>query len=139
MEDRAEASGVPILRRESLESDNTSRVEYEALHLGGNEMTDRIAQIESAEPDGYFYEWDSNCTIGYFLYPPEPEPESSTKITVLDLEDDDSLRFIQRVLESESTPEDKQAARDMVVAIRTRLRSSYSATEPNIPEGWNES
>lgn len=43
-------------------------------------------------------------------------------MTVLDIEDDDALRFIQRVLEGDVPEQDRVVARDLVVAIRTRLR-----------------
>lgn len=43
-------------------------------------------------------------------------------MTVLDIAGDDALRFVQRVLESESTPTDRAAARELIVEIRTRLR-----------------
>jgi hypothetical protein len=45
-------------------------------------------------------------------------------MTVLDYEDDIALRFVQRVLESDATSDDRKAARDMIVEIRTRLRKS---------------
>lgn len=43
-------------------------------------------------------------------------------MTVLDYQDDDSLRFIQRVLESDAPEADRATAKDMVVSIRKRLR-----------------
>jgi hypothetical protein len=45
-------------------------------------------------------------------------------VSVLDYQDDDALRFVQRVLESDAPQADRQAARDMIVEIRTRLRRS---------------
>jgi len=59
---------------------------------------------------------------------PAPIPNS---MTVLDISDDDGLRFVQRVLESDATESDKDTARELVIAIRTRVRK----TAP-IPEGW---
>ena len=47
------------------------------------------------------------------------QPEAMTDI---DIQDDDALRFVQRVLESDAPEADRQAARDMVVGIRTRVR-----------------
>ncbi len=46
----------------------------------------------------------------------------SNEMTVLDLQDDDSLRFVQRVLESDATEADREIARQMIVKIRTRIR-----------------
>jgi hypothetical protein len=46
----------------------------------------------------------------------------SKEMTVLDLQDDDALRFVQRVLESDATEADREAARQMIIEIRTRLR-----------------
>ena len=43
-------------------------------------------------------------------------------MTVLDIADDDALRFVQRVLESEATPKDRLLALEMIVKIRTRMR-----------------
>jgi hypothetical protein len=43
-------------------------------------------------------------------------------MNAIDLSDDDSLRFVQRVLESDAPEADRQAARDMIVGIRTRVR-----------------
>jgi hypothetical protein len=45
-------------------------------------------------------------------------------MTAIDLADDNALRFIQRVLESCAPEQDRLAARDMIVAIRTRMRES---------------
>jgi pyruvate formate-lyase activating enzyme-like uncharacterized protein len=49
------------------------------------------------------------------------KPEDSG-MTVLDIQDDDALRFIQRVLESDAPEADRTAARDKIVEIRTRVR-----------------
>jgi hypothetical protein len=49
------------------------------------------------------------------------KPEDSG-MTVLDIQDDDALRFIQRVLESDAPEADRNAARDKIVEIRTRVR-----------------
>lgn len=49
------------------------------------------------------------------------KPES-IGMTVLDIQDDDAMRFIQRVLESDAPEEDRKAAREMIVGIRTRVR-----------------
>lgn len=43
----------------------------------------------------------------------------------IDIEDDDSLRFVQRVLESDAPKEDRQSARDMVVGLRKRVRKAH--------------
>lgn len=48
-------------------------------------------------------------------------------MTEIDLADDDSLRFIQRVLESNAPESDRKAALEMVYAIRRRLRKVYAA------------
>jgi hypothetical protein len=56
------------------------------------------------------------------------KPESSG-MTVLDTQDDDDLRFVQRVLESDAPAADRQAARDMVFGIRTRVRGRIAAGE----------
>ena len=59
-------------------------------------------------------------------------PESGA-MAEIDYTDDDALRFIQRVLESDAPGADKKAARDMVVEIRTRVlkaRASKPATAP---------
>ena len=60
-------------------------------------------------------------------------PESGA-MAEIDYTDDDALRFIQRVLESDAPGADKKAARDMVVEIRTRVlkaRASKPATAPD--------
>ena len=51
----------------------------------------------------------------------------------IDIADDDALRFIQRVLESDAPEQDRRAARDMVVAIRTRVRKEYAAPSAGKP------
>ena len=43
-------------------------------------------------------------------------------MTVMDIQDDDSLRFVQRVLESDAPEVDRQRAIAMIVDIRTRVR-----------------
>lgn len=43
----------------------------------------------------------------------------------IDIEADDSLRFVQRVLESDAPKEDRQSARDMVVGLRKRVRKAH--------------
>jgi hypothetical protein len=43
-------------------------------------------------------------------------------MAAIDISDDDSLRFVQRVLESDAPEADRMAARDMIVGIRTRVR-----------------
>jgi hypothetical protein len=57
-------------------------------------------------------------------------------ITEIDIADDDALRFVQRVLESNAPESDRAAARDMVVAIRTRVRKVYATAlaSPKVPE-----
>ena len=47
------------------------------------------------------------------------------EMTEIDLHDDSALRFIQRVLESDAPQQDRKKARDMIVAIRTRIRKEY--------------
>lgn len=61
----------------------------------------------------------------------QPLPEG---MTVLDIADDDVLRFAQRVLEGAATEQDRQAARDGLVAIRTRVRKANTSPQP-LPEG----
>jgi hypothetical protein len=54
-------------------------------------------------------------------------------MTEIDYNDDDALRFVQRVLESDAPGADKKAARDRVVEIRTRVlkaRTSKPAAAP---------
>lgn len=47
----------------------------------------------------------------------QPDP-----MTVIDIADDDALRFVQRVLESDAPEADRLAAREMITGIRTRVR-----------------
>ena len=56
--------------------------------------------------------------------PVEPPVRHHVGMTVLDYQDDNALRFVQRVLESDAPQADRKAARDMIVEIRTRLRRS---------------
>jgi hypothetical protein len=49
----------------------------------------------------------------------KPEPSG---MTAQDIRDDDALRFIQRVLESDAPDTDRKEARDKIVEIRTRVR-----------------
>jgi hypothetical protein len=44
----------------------------------------------------------------------------------IDKSDDDALRFIQRVLESNAPYEDRKKAHDMIVAIRRRVLKEYA-------------
>jgi hypothetical protein len=48
------------------------------------------------------------------------------KMTVLDISDDEDLRFAQRVLESESTLQDRDKAHKIITAIRTRIRKTHA-------------
>jgi len=50
----------------------------------------------------------------------------AVQMTEIDIADDDALRFIQRVLESNAPYEDRKRAHDMVIAIRTRVRKAYA-------------
>lgn len=50
-----------------------------------------------------------------------PQPERKP-LTVIDIADDDALRFVHRVLESDAPEADRLAAREMITAIRTRVR-----------------
>lgn len=62
---------------------------------------------------------------------PQPEP---VKMTEIDLADDDALRFVQRVLESDAPDSDRLAARQMVSDIRTRVRREFlPQPEPAAP------
>lgn len=54
--------------------------------------------------------------------------DADNRMTVIDIADDDALRFVQRVLESQAPEADRQSARDMIVAIRTRFRRNSAAT-----------
>lgn len=54
--------------------------------------------------------------------PVERDVRPYEPMTVLDYKDDAALRFVQRVLESDATVSDRNAARDTIVNIRTRLR-----------------
>ena len=63
---------------------------------------------------------------------PATAPESGV-MTEIDYNDDDALRFVQRVLESDAPLSDIRDARNMVVEIRTRVlkaRASKPATAP---------
>ncbi|HQN47575.1 MAG TPA: hypothetical protein PK034_11065 [Rugosibacter sp.] len=66
------------------------------------------------------------------LAAPATAPESGV-MTEIDYNDDDALRFVQRVLESDAPLSDIRDARNMVVEIRTRVlkaRASKPATAP---------
>lgn len=70
------------------------------------------------------------------LSAPATAPESGV-MTEIDYNDDDALRFVQRVLESDAPLSDIRDARNMVVEIRTRVlkaRASKPATAPAQPE-----
>lgn len=54
-------------------------------------------------------------------------PAPAVPMSEVDLHDDDALRFAQRVLESDAPESDRKAARDMLVAIRTRVRKARAA------------
>jgi hypothetical protein len=54
-------------------------------------------------------------------------------MTALDVEDDNSLRFIQRVLESDAPEQDRSAALDMVREIRVRVRKTNAEAKPQDP------
>lgn len=54
-------------------------------------------------------------------------PAPAVPMSEVDLQDDDALRFAQRVLESDAPESDRKAARDMLVAIRTRVRKARAA------------
>ena len=49
-------------------------------------------------------------------------------MTEIDIADDEALRFIQRVLESDAPREDRDRAAQMVRDIRTRVRKAYAAS-----------
>lgn len=51
----------------------------------------------------------------------------------IDIADDDALRFVQRVLESNAPESDRKAARDMIVAIRTRVLKEYAQNRQGTP------
>lgn len=61
---------------------------------------------------------------------------SSREMTVLDVADDDSLRFIQRVLESNAPEQDKADALRMVRDIRLRIRNDHVEAKPQEPVAW---
>jgi hypothetical protein len=54
-------------------------------------------------------------------------------MTEIDIADDEALRFIQRVLESDAPREDRDRAAQMVRDIRTRVRKAYAASGVAIP------
>lgn len=54
-------------------------------------------------------------------------PAPAVPMSEVDLQDDDALRFAQRVLESDAPESDRKAARDMLVAIRIRVRKAHAA------------
>jgi len=58
---------------------------------------------------------------------PAAQTEREAKMTEIDLQDDDALRFAQRVLEGDAPESDRKAARDMLVAIRTRVRKARAS------------
>lgn len=63
-------------------------------------------------------------------------PAPAVSMSEIDLQDDDALRFAQRVLESSDAPEsDRKAARDTLVAIRTRVRKARAALTPSQEAG----
>ena len=76
---------------------------------------------------------DETCVaIRAALAAPATAPESGV-MTEIDYNDDDALRFVQRVLESDAPLSDIRDARNMVVEIRTRVlkaRASKPATAP---------
>ena len=51
-------------------------------------------------------------------------PKRETGMSVIGIADDASLRFVQRVLESEAPQADRAVARQMITDIRTRVRSA---------------
>lgn len=53
------------------------------------------------------------------------QPDTTNR-TVIDIRDDDNIRFVQRVLEGAATEADRLAARGIFVGIRTRLRVQKS-------------
>jgi hypothetical protein len=57
----------------------------------------------------------------------------SMPMNEIDIADDDALRFVQRVLESDAPESDRMDARNMVVAIRTRVRKEYAQRLPPPP------
>lgn len=56
-------------------------------------------------------------------------------MTEIDIADDDKLRFIQRVLESQAPEQDRIAARNMVIEIRTRVRKANAPGVQTPDEG----
>jgi hypothetical protein len=52
-------------------------------------------------------------------------------MTATDISDDDALRFVQRVLESDAPESDRLAARDMIVGIRTRVNPERKPLSEN--------
>ncbi|WP_294636584.1 hypothetical protein [uncultured Aquabacterium sp.] len=60
-------------------------------------------------------------------FPLYTAPAPAVPMSEVDLQDDDALRFAQRVLESDAPESDRKAARDMLVAIRTRVRKARAA------------
>jgi hypothetical protein len=63
----------------------------------------------------------------------KPEPAG---MTAIDMQDDDNFRFVQRVFESDAPESDRQAARDMIVGIRTRVRN---IANPEAYKVWSPS
>jgi hypothetical protein len=56
-----------------------------------------------------------------------PSAPAVGEMTVIDIADDDALRFVQRVLEGAPPEGDKKSALEMVRAIRTRMRKPAPA------------
>jgi hypothetical protein len=55
------------------------------------------------------------------------ERPQAVPMTEIDIADDEKLRFIQRVLESDAPESDRRAALQMVYDLRTRVRKAYAA------------
>ena len=60
--------------------------------------------------------------IGAQQAQPTPAAPAMQPLTVIDIKDDDTLRFVQRVLESNAPQADRDAAAQMVLDIRRRVR-----------------
>lgn len=60
------------------------------------------------------------------------EPLNAIPMNEIDIKDDDKLRYIQRVLESDAPRQDRDAAAAMVREIRTRIRRVYAARNAGV-------
>lgn len=115
----------PTIPTQATQAEVTDAVAY-AIHqvIKPSNMTDA--------------DWHSGAMLGHENEYREKVEQAATRailamrpaqvaapMSEIDIEDDDSLRFVQRVLESDAPKEDRQSARDMVVGLRKRVRKAH--------------